>query len=79
MTYIYTFHSHFFATRFHMGLKGKGIGCTLMPVPRRVSSSCGTCAKVSGDFDPLSLIDDGVEQLYRVEREQHQLLYESEE
>lgn len=79
MTYIYTFHSHFFATRFHMRLKGKGIGCTLMPVPRRFSSSCGTCVKLVGELDPLALLDDGVEQLYSIEGERHHLLYESQE
>lgn len=79
MTYIYTFHSHFFATRFSFGIKSKGLSCTLMPVPRKFSSSCGSCAKVEGEFDPLSLVDEGVEQLYRVEGEQHTLLYESAE
>ena len=40
--YIATFHSHFGAVRFK---KESGIpGVRLMPVPRDLSSSCGTCA-----------------------------------
>ena len=45
-TYIITFYSHFAAIRFKAGLNQPGFACVLMPVPRYLSSSCGTCAKV---------------------------------
>ena len=41
--YIATFHSHFGALLYCKALKKQGIPTKLMPVPRRVSSSCGTC------------------------------------
>ena len=40
-TFIATFFSHFGAIRFNKQLKEAGIQGKLMPVPRRVSSSCG--------------------------------------
>ena len=42
--YIATFHSHFGATAYCLALKKQGIAVKLMPVPRKVSASCGTCA-----------------------------------
>ena len=41
--YIATFFSHFGAMRFMRQLKAAGIEGTIMPVPRSLSSSCGTC------------------------------------
>jgi len=41
--YIATFHSHFGAMLYSKSLKKQGIAAKLMPVPRKVSSSCGTC------------------------------------
>ncbi|MDR1701160.1 MAG: DUF3343 domain-containing protein [Sporomusaceae bacterium] len=42
--YIATFYSHFGALSYCKALKNQGIQVKLMPVPRKVSSSCGTCA-----------------------------------
>ena len=41
--YIATFHSHFGALSYCKTLKDQGITAKLMPVPRKVSSSCGAC------------------------------------
>lgn len=41
--YIATFYSHFGAMLYFKALKKQGITAKLMPVPRKVSSSCGTC------------------------------------
>ena len=41
--YIATFYSHFGALTYYNALKEQGIDANLMPVPRSVSSSCGTC------------------------------------
>lgn len=43
--YIATFHSHFGALRYCKALESSGIAAKPMPVPRRVSSSCGTCVR----------------------------------
>ena len=47
--YIVTFCSHFGATQFKNEYEGMGVNVTLMPVPRYLSSSCGTCAMVETD------------------------------
>ena len=41
--YIATFYSHFGALSYYKAIKNQGISSKLMPVPRKVSSSCGTC------------------------------------
>ena len=43
MTYLITFLSHFDAILARRVLMGAGLGVELMPVPRRVSASCGIC------------------------------------
>ena len=59
-TYIATFFSHFGAVRFRKELDMAGIDgltCTLMPVPRFLSSSCGTCVKIKCEDDQVSESD----------------------
>ena len=41
--YIATFHSHFGALSYCKALKKLDIAAKLMPVPRKLSASCGTC------------------------------------
>lgn len=43
MQYIATFFSHFGAVRFIRELRARGLSGRAMPVPRDLSSSCGTC------------------------------------
>jgi len=47
--YVATFHSHFGAFSYCKTLKMQGIIVKLMPVPRKISSSCGTCAYYEND------------------------------
>ena len=49
MTHIATFFSHFGAMRFKKLCDGLGWEATLMPVPRNLSSSCGTCVRFEGE------------------------------
>jgi len=49
-TFIATFYSHFGAMSYCKAIKEKGINAKLMPVPRRVSSSCGTCVRYEHSF-----------------------------
>ena len=62
--YIATFFSHFGAIRFNKHLKSVGLSGTLMPVPRKVSSSCGTCVQFETDDLTLPPMQD-VEGIYR--------------
>ena len=48
--YIATFFSHYDALTFFNFLKGKNITAKLMPVPRKVSASCGTCVSFVSDL-----------------------------
>jgi len=41
--YLATFYSHFGAITYYKAIEKQGISAKLMPVPRKVSSSCGTC------------------------------------
>jgi len=41
--YIASFFSHFGAVSYFKMIKKQGIKAKLMPVPRSISSSCGTC------------------------------------
>ena len=49
MIYIATFYSHFGAVRFKKDCKKDNISAEAMPVPRDLSSSCGTCVKFETD------------------------------
>lgn len=70
-----TFHSHYGALLFKRRF---GTGCTLAPVPRSLSSSCGTAAFFKGDFDE-SLIDENLEAIYEVVDEGYRRIYGEEE
>ena len=45
VTYIVTFFSHFGAVRYKQLCAEAGVACRMMPVPRDLSSSCGTCVR----------------------------------
>lgn len=45
-----TFHSHYDAARMKRNLSALGLGCQLVPVPRSISSSCGTALIVTGEL-----------------------------
>ena len=62
-SYIATFFSHFGAIRFKKELENLGTGVTLMPVPRAISSSCGTCAAFEAQKLPEIKHPDEIEQV----------------
>lgn len=47
-TYIATFYSHFGAISFKKLCVRERVQAKIMPVPRSLSSSCGTCVKCEG-------------------------------
>lgn len=63
MIYV-TFVSHYGAVRFRQKMARRGVAVTLMPVPRFLSSSCGTCARLEGDTPPEDMPRDDVEGVY---------------
>ncbi len=57
--YIATFFSQYGAVQFSKKAKQNHIECKLAPVPRVLSSSCGTCAYYqSDDWDPGFAMQD---------------------
>lgn len=62
MTYV-TFYSHYGAIQFKKTLEARGIPVTLMPVPRFLSSSCGTCARIE-DTLPGDVSMEDIEGVY---------------
>ena len=67
MTYIATFYSHFGAIRFKKLCGAKGWNARVMPVPRDLSSSCGTCVRYEGTaICPCDEMPEEVEQIVQV-------------
>ena len=76
MTCIATFFSHFGAVRFKRDCEGRGWLAKLMPVPRDLSSSCGTCVRYEGELpDP---VPQEAEQIVAVESGGYRKLWEAE-
>lgn len=50
----------------------------MMPVPRKLSSSCGTCVRYESQEPCLSDMDEDVERVYRIDGgEQYTMLMEN--
>ena len=82
MICIATFYSHFGAIRFRQDCRNRGVPARAMPVPRDLSSSCGTCVL----FSAPELNANTLQQLLTPELEQlvlnaanYTLLYSAEE
>lgn len=79
MICIATCYSHFGAIRCKKICDARGLPARLMPVPRDLSSSCGTCVRWEGEGPyPEELRIDEVEQIVQVTREGYQVLYRAE-
>jgi hypothetical protein len=61
--YIATFFSYYDALTFFNFIKEKNINARLMPVPRKVSASCGTCVSYTSDLK-IDFTGYGLEALY---------------
>lgn len=57
MVYIATFYSHFGAIRFKKEYSDRISSAVLSPVPRDLSSSCGTCVRFNAD-DSFTFTED---------------------
>jgi hypothetical protein len=65
--YIATFHTHFAALKTVDKLKKKGIGGRMSPVPRFLSSSCGTCVRYEATAPHEECLHEDFEQLVELE------------
>lgn len=67
--YVATFFTHFDAICFSKELDVMGVDVKLMPVPRRLSSSCGTCVRFTYEGDPMPLRRAAMEQLVEMKEQ----------
>ena len=88
--YIATFYTHFGAVSFRRRMAPLAQDVRMMPVPRALSSSCGTCVsfslppekKLAGGLSENEFPVQGntdLEAVYEVKREGYALLYEAKE
>ena len=76
--YIATFHTHLAALMTCRNLNGKGVKAAMMPVPRKLSASCGTCVDYEASGPLLEQMDTDVERVFAVAGETYTLLLENE-
>lgn len=76
--YIATFHTHLAALMTCRNLNGKGAKAAMMPVPRKLSASCGTCVSYQADSPLLEQMDTDVERVFAVNGDSYTLLLENE-
>ena len=74
--YIATFHTHLAALKTHRTFTRCGIEARMAPVPRKISSSCGTCVFYSAADPSYDRLDADIEAVYRMENGNAELLKE---
>lgn len=80
MKYLVTFFTHFDAIQYVKFLKTIDILGTLYPVPRQISSSCGTCVifdseKIIDDKTVYKYINDGCNEFFIISKSNYNLIY----
>ena len=76
--YIATFFSHFGAMSFKKKCEKEGYPATIMPVPRNLSSSCGTCVRFHAESTFPETTEE-VEQIVRVEPQGYVGIYHADD
>lgn len=76
--YIATFYSHYGAIQFHRTCRTMGLEAVIMPVPRNLSSSCGTCVKFWAE-DTVPGYTEETEQLVITEKNKYICIYHAED
>lgn len=77
--YVATFHTHLSALMTCRNLTNGGVNARMMPVFRKLSSSCGTCVVYTADGPCLERMDEDVEGVYEITGdERYTLLYRNE-
>ncbi|MEG2353590.1 MAG: DUF3343 domain-containing protein [Clostridium sp.] len=76
--FIVLFHTHSGAIKFHRAIESKGIEGELMPVPRKLSSSCGIGCKFQHDINIEEFISEEVERIFEIKEKDYIKVYEEE-
>lgn len=77
--FIATFHTHLSAMLSFQALQKTGCKAKMQPVPRALSSSCGTCVRFSAETDCRDRLDTDAEALYAVEDGSYRLLWQNDD
>ena len=80
MYYVALFYSHFGAIRFINSLPESITEKRMMPVPRSLSASCGTCVRFKGPDDYTVTVDESheVEQIVKETNDGYVIVFKSE-
>ena len=78
MIYIATFFSHFGAMQYKKICDKTGISARMMPVPRALSSSCGTCVRMEADSADVLPRPEEAEQLALEEANGYRIVWKAE-
>lgn len=65
MSFVATFYTHLAAIRSQRSLTRLDVPARLAPVPRAISSSCGTCVFYDGEQPCQEAMDRDLEGIYR--------------
>lgn len=76
--FIATFYAHFGAVRFVRELEKCGVKGKMKPVPRTLSSSCGTCVSYNAEKFDIVSPNDEIEQIVQVTENGYGKLYDAE-
>ena len=78
MDFVATFHTHLSALMTERALKKAGHTARMAPVPRQLSSSCGTCVFYTAPELCRELLDEDAERVYRIAVDGFELLLDFE-
>lgn len=76
--FVATFHTHLAALKTYRRMTAEGISARMAPVPRKISSSCGTCVFYQAEEACYALLDTDTEAVYRLAGQTPELLREYE-
>ena len=76
--FVATFHTHLSALMTCRAMQNFGLHAEMVPVPRVLSSSCGTCVFYSAEDVRKELLDEDTEAVYLVEDHNYALVLQFE-
>lgn len=78
--FVASFHTHVSALMTCRALEGAGYEARMAPVPRKLSSSCGTCVLYTARDHCPGCLDADTERVWEITGpEQYRLIWENEE
>ncbi len=73
--YLVTFFDHHGAVQFRKFARSIAVRCVLSPVPRKLSTSCGTCARYTAIHWDIGFKKDELEAVYQNDNEKFTICY----